>query len=136
MSGTEGEDVELECLLSKPNVKVRWMKNRKPLTPSDRIKIVCDRYRHMLRIMETIPEDEGEYTIVLPNDKESSAHLTIYGKVLSLGKKWRMCCEERMLGDLEFGILAKVFIRVQFVVVAVSLEVEQTSKKQPPKKPN
>ena len=80
VSGTEGEDVELECLLSKPNIKVRWMKNRKPLTPSDRIKIVCDRYRHMLRIMETIPEDEGEYTIVLPNDKESSALLTIYGE--------------------------------------------------------
>ena len=39
-----------------------------------------------------------------------------------------------MLGDLEFGILASVFIRVQFAVVAVSLEVEQTSKKQPPPK--
>ena len=39
-----------------------------------------------------------------------------------------------MLGDLEFGILAKVFIRVQFVVVAVSLEVEQTSKKKKKKK--
>lgn len=80
VSGREGENVELECLLSKPNIPVRWMKNRKPLTPSDRIKIVCDRYRHLLRIMETIPEDEGEYTIVLPNDKESSAILTIYGK--------------------------------------------------------
>ena len=37
--------------------------------------------------METIPEDEGEYTIVLPNDKESSALLTIYGKVMSLGRR-------------------------------------------------
>lgn len=108
MSGTEGEDVELECLLSKPNVKVRWMKNRKPLTPSDRIKIVCDRYRHMLRIMETIPEDEGEYTIVLPNDKESSAHLTIYGKVLSLGKKWGGggdVARSECLGTLSLGYL-------------------------------
>jgi hypothetical protein len=72
--------VELECTLSKPNVKVRWLKNRKPLTPSDRIQILCDRYRHMLRIMEAIPEDDAEYTIVLPNDKESSANLSIYGQ--------------------------------------------------------
>ncbi|KAH9498303.1 hypothetical protein Btru_006488 [Bulinus truncatus] len=78
VEGREGQDVELECILSKPGVKVRWLKNRKPLTPSDRIKIVCDRYRHILRIMDTIPEDEGEYTAVLPNDKESSAKLKIY----------------------------------------------------------
>lgn len=80
VSGREGDDVELECLLTKANIPVRWLKNRKPLTPSDRIKIVCDRYRHMLRIMETIPEDEGEYTVILGDDKESSATLTIYGK--------------------------------------------------------
>lgn len=79
VEGHEGQNVELECILSKPGVKVRWMKNRKPLTPSDRIKIVCDRYRHFLRIMDTIPEDEGEYTVVLPNDRESSAQLKIYG---------------------------------------------------------
>lgn len=34
-----------------------------------------------------------------------------------------------MLGDLEFGILASVFIIVQFVV---NLKVEQTLKKQQP----
>lgn len=76
----ETEDVELVCQLSKIGVPVRWMKNRKPLEPSERIKIVCDRYRHMLRIMETIPEDEAEYTIVLPDNKESSCNLTIYCK--------------------------------------------------------
>lgn len=84
VEGHEGQDVELECILSKPGVKVRWLKNRKPLTPSDRIKIVCDRYRHILRIMDTIPEDEGEYTAVLPSDKESSAKLKIYGKLFLL----------------------------------------------------
>ncbi|GFS00827.1 titin [Elysia marginata] len=78
VEGQEGQDVELECILSKPDVKVRWLKNKKPLTPSDRIKIVCDRYRHYLRIMDTIPEDEGEYTAVLPSNRESSANLKIY----------------------------------------------------------
>ncbi|GFO38541.1 titin, partial [Plakobranchus ocellatus] len=78
VEGREGQDVELECILNKPGVKVRWLKNKKPLTPSDRIKIVCDRYRHILRIMDTIPEDEGEYTAVLPSNRESSANLKIY----------------------------------------------------------
>ena len=80
VSGQEGANIELECILSKPDVKVRWMKNRKPLSPTDRIKIVCDRYRHMLQIMEAIPEDEAEYTIVLPNDIECSASISIYGE--------------------------------------------------------
>ena len=80
VEGQEGQGVELECTLSKPDVKVKWLKNKKPLTPSDRIKIVCDRYRHFLQIMDTIPEDDGEYTVVLPNEKESSAKLKIYGK--------------------------------------------------------
>ncbi|ESO99765.1 hypothetical protein LOTGIDRAFT_141556, partial [Lottia gigantea] len=75
--GVEGEDVEFQCELSKENVKVRWLKNRKPLLPSERIKMVCDKYRYVLRIQETIPEDEGEYTVVLPSDKESSAYLKI-----------------------------------------------------------
>jgi hypothetical protein len=78
VEGREGESVELECTLSKPNVKVKWLKDRKPLTPSERIKIVCDRYRHYLRIMDSIPEDEGEYTVVLPSNKESTANLKIY----------------------------------------------------------
>ncbi|RUS90389.1 hypothetical protein EGW08_001884 [Elysia chlorotica] len=72
VEGREGQDIELECILNKPDVKVRWLKNKKPLTPSDRIKIVCDRYRHYLRIMDTIPEDEGEYTAVLPSKREST----------------------------------------------------------------
>ena len=79
VEGREGQDVELECILNKPDVKIRWLKNKKPLTPTDRIKIVCDRYRHYLRIMDTIPEDEGEYTAVLPSNRESSANLKIYG---------------------------------------------------------
>lgn len=76
----EGEDVELSVELSKPDINVSWMKNKKPLTASDRIKILCNRYRHVLQIQEAIPEDEGEYSIQLPDDSECSAMLTINGK--------------------------------------------------------
>ncbi|KAJ8319891.1 hypothetical protein KUTeg_001478 [Tegillarca granosa] len=77
IQGEEGQDFELECILSKPDVNVSWLKNRKPLTPTDRIKILCDRYRHVLRIMEAIPEDEGEYTCLLPDNTETSAFVKI-----------------------------------------------------------
>ncbi|KAK3082923.1 hypothetical protein FSP39_009100 [Pinctada imbricata] len=76
----EGEMFELSVELSKPDVPVRWMKNKKPLSPSDRIKILCERYRHVLQIMEAIPEDEGEYTLVLPDNSETSANVTIKEK--------------------------------------------------------
>jgi obscurin-RhoGEF protein len=79
IEGKEGEMIELSCTLSRPDVKVRWLKNRKPLTPSDRIKILCDRYRHVLQIMDAIPEDEGEYTIEVTENIESSAALKIRG---------------------------------------------------------
>ncbi|WAR10976.1 TITIN-like protein, partial [Mya arenaria] len=77
ITGKEGEDIEMYVKLSKSDVPVSWMKNRKPLTPSDRIKILCERYRQVLQILDAIPEDEGEYTICLPDKTESSAILTI-----------------------------------------------------------
>ncbi|XP_046554801.1 titin-like [Haliotis rubra] len=101
----ETEDVELVCQLSKIGVPVRWMKNRKPLEPSERIKIVCDRYRHMLRIMETIPEDEAEYTIVLPDNKESSCNLTIYSLPPDFCKPLKdQECEEKETVMFECGM--------------------------------
>lgn len=77
---TEGEMFELSCELSRPDVPVTWLKNRKPLTPSDRIRILCERYRHVLQIMEAIPEDEGEYTLLLPNNTETSAVIKVKGQ--------------------------------------------------------
>lgn len=77
---TEGEMFELSCELSRPDVPVTWLKNRKPLTPSDRIRILCERYRHVLQIMEAIPEDEGEYTLLLPNNTETSAVIKVKEK--------------------------------------------------------
>ena len=105
VEGNEGQDVELECILNKPNVEVRWLKNKKPLTPSDRIKIVCDRYRHYLRIMDTIPEDEGEYTAVLPSKRESSANLKIYG----MDRAWVYCVPltEYIAGSAQYRRISK-----------------------------
>lgn len=76
----EGEMFELSCELSRPDVPVTWMKNRQPLTPSDRIRILCERYRHVLQIMEAIPEDEGEYTLMLPNSTETTAVIKVKGQ--------------------------------------------------------
>lgn len=87
---TEGEMFELSCELSRPDVPVTWLKNRKPLTPSDRIRILCERYRHVLQIMEAIPEDEGEYTLLLPNNTETSAVIKVKGQGHSFN--YNECC--------------------------------------------
>ena len=79
MTGSEGDDIELYVELSRPDVAVSWMKNRQPLKPSERIKILCERYRQVLQIQDAIPEDEGEYTVCLPDNTESSAVLSIKG---------------------------------------------------------
>ena len=79
-SGREGEDIELYVELSKPGVEVSWLKDRKPLLPSERIKILCERYRQVLRILDAIPEDEGEYTCLLPDNTETSATVSIKGR--------------------------------------------------------
>lgn len=82
MTGSEGEDIELYVELSRPDVPVSWMKNRQPLKPSDRIKILCQRYRQVLHILDAIPEDDGEYTVCLPDKSESTAILKIKGRQL------------------------------------------------------
>lgn len=82
ISSQEGEDIEMYVELSRPDVPVNWMKNRMPLKPSERIKILCERYRQVLQIQDAIPEDEGEYTILLPDKTESTAIVKIKGKLL------------------------------------------------------
>lgn len=79
VSGEEGEDIEMYVELSRPDVPVNWMKNRMPLKPSERIHILCERYRQVLHILDAIPEDEGEYTVCLPDKTESSAIVKIKG---------------------------------------------------------
>lgn len=79
ISGQEGDDIEMYVELSRPDVPVNWMKNRMPLKPSERIHILCERYRQVLQILDAIPEDEGEYTVCLPDKTESSAIVKITG---------------------------------------------------------
>lgn len=79
ISSQEGEDIEMYVELSRPDVPVNWMKNRMPLKPSERIKILCERYRQVLQIQDAIPEDEGEYTICLPDKTECTAIVKIKG---------------------------------------------------------
>ena len=42
-------------------------------------QVLCECYRQVLQILDAIPEDEGEYTVCLPDNTESSATLKIKG---------------------------------------------------------
>lgn len=116
---TEGEMFELSCELSRPDVPVTWLKNRKPLTPSDRIRILCERYRHVLQIMEAIPEDEGEYTLLLPNNTETSAVIKVKGQT-QLFLYWMLSYAKFPSLSVCF-FLFENFVKTEFLVGLVNL---------------
>lgn len=78
---TEKQTAVFECELNKPNVKVQWKKNKKPLKSSKRIQMSCDKCIQKLTIMETTLDDEDEYTCQLPTEKEVVAKLKVIGKM-------------------------------------------------------
>lgn len=77
----EGEMFELSCELSRLDVFVIWLKNRKFLILSDRIRILCERYRYVFQIMEVILEDEGEYIFLLFNNIEIFVVIKVKGQI-------------------------------------------------------
>nr|XP_006823016.1 PREDICTED: titin-like [Saccoglossus kowalevskii] len=59
---SEFEPVTLECEVTNKLASVTWLKDQEEVKESPRVKISTDGTKHMLTILETIPEDEAEYT--------------------------------------------------------------------------
>lgn len=77
-----GDTISFECQLNKPNIKVKWLKDNKPITSNDRIQPTIDSdnpQTHLLTIKNVDTKDAGTYTCVIdqPTSKKSSAPLTI-----------------------------------------------------------
>ncbi len=78
------EEVTLQCELSKPNQKVTWLKNGKPLTAVERKKyrIAADGTKHTLTIPKTAKEDAAQFTCALNGTKTQST-VTVRGQTFS-----------------------------------------------------
>ncbi|XP_071978395.1 obscurin-like protein 1 isoform X2 [Engystomops pustulosus] len=57
-----GDDLVLSCELSRPNFKVRWLKNNEELVSAGRIKITSRGVHRQLTIQNVRASDSGTYT--------------------------------------------------------------------------
>lgn len=75
----EGQDIELECVVSKKDIKAKWLKNNKPLPVDNRVKVTADKDTHKLTIRSAIVEDKAEYCVKIA-DKTSTAKVFVEGR--------------------------------------------------------
>ncbi len=76
----EEESVTLECEVSKPDQKVKWLKNGKEVKPDKKrgITIKVEGTKHILIISKTLVEDTAEYKVKI-GDQETKGKLTVEG---------------------------------------------------------
>ena len=69
-----------ECELSRPNVKVQWLKGTKPILPDHKFNVIMDGAVHRLVIRDVIGEDDlSEYSATV-RGLTSKASLNLQGK--------------------------------------------------------
>lgn len=76
---TEGQDIVLECVVSKEGLKASWQKNGKALPVDNRIKVTADKDTYRLTITSAMVEDKAEYTVKVA-DKSSTAKVFVEGQ--------------------------------------------------------
>jgi len=84
-----GGTATFECELSRPNVKVQWMKGDKPILPGPKYDVVMDGAVHRLVVRDVIGADDvTEYSATV-RGLTSKASLTLQGELLVIkGEKW------------------------------------------------
>lgn len=69
----------LECQLSKPDLKVTWLKDGKEITPNEQVQIITDGTWQRLTLPCTMLDDEAEYTVQF-DDQTTKATLWVEGR--------------------------------------------------------
>ena len=81
----EGDIVQMEVKFSQENVEGTWMKNGQILSTSNRVHMVIDKQIHKLLIEDTIKDDFGTYSFLVPAQEISTAaKLTIQSKTFNI----------------------------------------------------
>ncbi|XP_031749625.1 obscurin-like protein 1 isoform X2 [Xenopus tropicalis] len=70
-----GDDLVLTCELSRPNFKVRWLRNGEELVSAGRVKILARGVHRQLTIQNVRPGDSGTYTCDAGTDQ---MHTSVY----------------------------------------------------------
>ncbi len=73
------DEVTLMCETSKPDQKVKWLKNGKPMKPDKRIKITVEGNVHKMTLPKSVVDDIAEYTVKL-GEETTSGKLTVKGE--------------------------------------------------------
>lgn len=77
----EGDIAQMDVKFSQENVEGTWMKSGQPITASGRVHIVIDKQVHKLLIEDTVKDDFGTYSFVVPDHEIStSAKLSVQSK--------------------------------------------------------
>ena len=77
----EEADATFTCQLSKPNQKVEWFFGGKTIKPSEKYEIDCQDCTYTLTIKNCQMKDSPADVKIKNKDCESSASLTVTGKV-------------------------------------------------------
>ena len=75
---TEGQDVDFECTVSKPDLTAEWTKDGAVRTPTDRVKPKSVNTTHILHIASVEIDDAAEY-VVKVGDATSKSTLSVEG---------------------------------------------------------
>lgn len=74
-----GDDLVLACELSRPNFKVRWLRDGEELVSGGRVKILTRGAHRQLTVQSVRPSDSGTYTCDAGSD-QLQAEVRVEGK--------------------------------------------------------
>ena len=77
-----GLTAEFSCEISMEGLKAEWRKDGNVIKKSEKYNMVDETTVHKLVIMDGQAEDQANYTVWFREDAESTAKLTINGKMI------------------------------------------------------
>jgi len=72
------EEATMTCEVSKPNQKVQWLKDGKPIRPDKKTKVEVDGKVHKLTIPKSDLGDQAVYTVKV-GDEVTTGKLSVSG---------------------------------------------------------
>ena len=75
----EMDTATFDCELSKPNLKVKWLKGTEEIFPSEKYEMATIGAKYMLTVRNATTSDAADYTIIIEDGVQSTASLQVEG---------------------------------------------------------